>query len=275
MKNIFKIVFVLFAVISLGSCKKDDNKVILKGGTAPVLTSSVSGDVPLSKATQDQAAMMLSWTNPNYQFNTGVSSQDVNYTLQFDTTADFSNPDMQEVTVAKDLSTTLTVRQLNSIMAKIGLQPNISHNINVRIIAAFPSGAVKLISNVIKFTATPYLDVAVPLPFTGNLFLIGSATAGGWNQPVPVPSQQFTQTSATTYEITIALTGDQEFLIIPQNGSWDNKYAITRGSTDPNSLRQAGSFGYNLGDNFYGPSASGTYQIVLNFVTGKYTVTKQ
>jgi len=176
--------------------------------------------------------------------------------------------------ISKDLSVTLTVGDYNNLFAN--WKENGPHNFEFRIKSALANGAIPLYSNVVKITVTPYLDVAVPLPVTGtgNLYLIGSATPGGdahgWDNPVPAPAQQFTKTSSTTFEITIPLIGGKEYLVIPDNGSWANKYAVKKSDV----TSDGGPFGYNLGDNFPGPSASGNYKIVLNFKTGKFTVTK-
>jgi hypothetical protein len=43
------------------------------------LTASRVGTIPLSFANQGQEAIKLSWTNPDYTFTTGLSSQDVSY----------------------------------------------------------------------------------------------------------------------------------------------------------------------------------------------------
>lgn len=278
MKNIFKILCLTLIIFGIWSCKKEENKVIYKSGTEPVLKVSSTDDIKLAKAIEDDVALTFSWTNPNYKFNTGVSSQDVNYTLQFDTIgANFSNPNLQERSVSKELKYALAVGDLNTIMAKLLLLENVPHTMEVRLKAYLGRGSLPLYSNSITFTATPYLDVAVPLPVGGNLYLIGNATPGGdasgWNNPVPEPSQVFTKTSASSYEITIPLIGGKEYLIIPQNGSWDHKYAVKNDPPVP-GLNEGGDFGYDWPQNFPGPSASGTYKIELDFKIGKFTVTK-
>ena len=96
------------------------------------------------------------------------------------------------------------------------------------------------------------------------------ATVGGWNNPVPVPSQQFSKVGAGVYQLTTPLIGGKQYLVIPDNGSWSNKYAVK--SSDVTA--DGGPFGYNFNDNFPGPATSGTYKIVLNFKSGRFTVTK-
>ncbi|MBK8951120.1 MAG: SusE domain-containing protein [Chitinophagaceae bacterium] len=86
MKNILKLLTGTFLMaVVFSACKKDENQVIFEGGTAPVFTSSSTSPLVLLKDNKDNVALVLNWTNPNYRFNTGVSSQDVTYILQIDT----------------------------------------------------------------------------------------------------------------------------------------------------------------------------------------------
>ncbi|MFX5914948.1 hypothetical protein ABTE45_19200, partial [Acinetobacter baumannii] len=81
--------------------------------------------------------------------------------------------------------------------------------------------------------------------------LVGSATNGGWNNPVPVPSQQFTQVSATLYTITVPLIGGQEYLFLPLNGDWGHKFACNKTASPPDG-NAGGDFGFDWNDNFPG-----------------------
>lgn len=273
--TITKFLFLLMGIAVFISCKKIENKVVFEGGQAPTLSASVPTNslIPMSMASKEKTAIEFNWTNPDYKFNTGVSSQDVNYTLQIDKVgANFSSPDRQEISLSKDLDYKLTVGKLNEMFANLGLPENVEASFEVRLKSYLGDGSVPLYSNVLTFRAVPYLDVAVKLP--ERLFLIGSATPGDWNQPVPEPSQEFTKTSSTTFEITISLKGGMEYLAIPVNGSWDHKYAVKNPDHD-SELWKGGNFGYDYPDNFPGPPTDGVYKIVFEFKTGKFTVTKQ
>lgn len=280
MKNILKLLSVSsLLLIVLWSCKKDENKDFFLGGTAPVMkmqTNTGADSVSMAFADSSKTAILFSWTNPNYKFTTGISSQNVNYQLQIDSAGNnFSPANTAVISVSQDLGYNLLESQLNDIMQNtLGLAVGAKHQMEARVVSGLgTNNAVPAISNVFTFSATPYaIPPKVPLPSSGNLYLVGSATAGGWNNPVPVPSQEFTQIGPTTYQITIALTGGQEYLFLPVNGSWSNKYACAKESAQSLS---GGDFGYNFSDNFPGPAVSGTYTITVDFQHGKYTVVKQ
>jgi hypothetical protein len=116
-----------------------------------------------------------------------------------------------------------------------------------------------------KFTVTPFNTSGDA--FTGDLFIIGDATSWGWNQPVPTPSQQFTQVNSALYTLTIPLVAGGGYLLLPTNGSY-NKFAVND-NTVPWS---GGSFGSELGQNFPAPPTSGTYTITVNLATLMFSV---
>ena len=276
MKKIFKsLLFLSFLATVFVSCKKDENKVFFEGGTSPALTSTISSaNLPLSFANKDKEAIKLSWTNPNYQFNTGVSSQDVSYQIEIDTAgANFSSPKRQTVAVSKELSRSFTVSEFNGyLLNQLQLDTSVVHNIELRVKSFLTNQSAVLYSNVLKFTVIPYpIPPVVAPPTTGKLFLVGDATNGGWNNPVPVPAQEFTKKDALHFELTTDLIGGKEYLFLPLNGDWGHKYACKKKADQSAS---GGDFGYDFGDNFPGPAASGKYKIEVDFQRGKYTVTK-
>jgi starch-binding outer membrane protein SusE/F len=275
MKNIFKLLALSsLLVATMDSCKKDEHKDYYEGGTNPVLTASTTSPL-ITFANADNVAMTLSWTNPNYKFTTGTSSQDVSYVVEIDTSgANFTNPNKQSIAVSKDLSVSFTASQFNTYMLNELLTPGVAHNLEIRVKASLVNSSAILISNVLKLTVTPYaIPPKVVPPTTGDLYLVGSATAGGWNNPVPLPTQQFTQITPTLYQITVSLIGGQEYLFLPLNGDWGHKYAVADKTVS--GLNTGGDFGFDKNDNFPGPTLSGTYKIQVNFQTGKFSVTAQ
>ena len=123
-----------------------------------------------------------------------------------------------------------------------------------------------LYSIIVNFANKTYTVNAVP----SNLFIVGDATAGGWNNPVPVPSQQFTQTSTGIFEITLPLSTGKSYLFLPVNGDWSHKYGgATDGIASPGALLADGAV---PGSNTPAPAASGTYKITVNFMNMTYKV---
>ena len=274
MKTMFKlqVLTILLLAFAVG-CKKQESQVVYQGGTPPVLTAQTGDSVSYANAALP--ALTLAWTNPNYTFNTGVSSLDVTYNVEIDTAADFSNPSKKVIAVSKDLSYSFLSSDLNDIMLnQLQLQVSVPHTLQMRIVSNLINNSAPLVSNTVQMVTTPYaLPPKVTPPTSGQLFLVGDATAGGWNNPVPVPTQQFTQVSPTVYQITVSLIGGKQYLFLPVNGDWTHKYAVKDNTVS--GLSSGGDFGFDLGANFPGPAASGTYKITVDFQRGVFTVTPQ
>jgi starch-binding outer membrane protein SusE/F len=271
MKQLINIFFIAALIVGLGSCKKDENQVVFEGGKAPVMTSNLTGSIPMSFATRDQNAMSLSWTNPEYKFNTGVSSQNVNYVIEIDTlNAGFTNPNKQTVSVGSNLNKTFTQAELNNYLLGMNLVTGIPHQVQMRVRASLPNNNARLFSNSITFTIIPFLIPPKIVKYTDDVFIVGSATPGDWGNPVPA-NQKLTKVSETVYTITMNLNGGGSYLFLPVNGSWNQKYGFdgANNTNDPES----GDFVREGGD-FRAPAAGGSYKIELNFQTGKYKLTR-
>ena len=282
MKKYIKVLclFTLVAAL-LVSCKKDENRITSQGGTAPVLSASKTASIPLSFMDKDLEAVKLSWTNPNYVFTTGLSSQDVSYTVEIDVAgADFSSAGKKSVSVAKDLNTTFTQGQLNDILLNdLVLTPAVEHDIEIRVKSTLTNATVPLYSGSLGFKVTPYAIPPKVIPpgtapdfLDGRLFMVGNATPGGWNNPVPEPSQEFMKISPTLYELVVPVTGGNSYLFLPVNGSWAAKYGFIGANNQNNSGGDDFKAG---GGDMKAPAAGGMYKIVVDFQRGKFTVTLQ
>lgn len=277
MKNISKWIILPAMLATLfWSCKKDENKDYYVGGTMPVLTASDTA-LKLLPANATQNAITFKWTNPNYQFTTGISSQNVSYQLQIDTLgSNFTSPKMFTLTVASDLSKTFTVDEINSDLSnKMGLATGIQHTVQMRIVSSLGSnGAASLTSNVLQFKTTPYSPPpAITPPTTGTLYIVGAAAPGGWSNPIPaanLAAQTFTKVSNTDYQLKIALIGGAEYKLIGTAIDYSLQYSVAVADTYPTG----GPFVAN-GANSIAPATSGTYLIDVNFQTGYFTVTPQ
>jgi uncharacterized lipoprotein YajG len=274
MKKIYSILAgTLLLAGTLVSCKKEENRITFEGGTNPVLTANSLTPRVLAIANRDVLSLKLNWTNPDYRFTTGVSSQDVNYLLQIDLEgANFGGAKKYEKVIAKDLSASLTTGELNTALLSMDLPENVAHKLEVRVIATLINGTVPLPSNVLKMTVTPYLDVVYPVP--ANLYITGAATPGNWmgGGDPELASQKFTKISSSEFQInSLNMKAGQGFLFVPVYGNWSNKYGFTGAGLGNNPN----------GDNFkpegsdiISPAVAGNYRINVSFKTGKFTFTK-
>lgn len=263
----------LLLAVTLVGCKKEENRITFEGGTNPVLTANSVAPRVLLIANRDVLSLKLNWTNPDYRFTTGVSSQDVNYLLQFDVEgANFASAKKFEKAIAKDLSISMTTGELNAALLSMDLPENVAAKLEVRVIATLINGSVPLATNVLKMTVTPYLDVVFPVP--ANLYITGAATPGNWmgGGDPELLSQKFTKISSSEFQInSLNMKASQGFLFVPVYGNWSNKYGFTGGglgnNPDGDTFKPEGS-------DFVSPGVAGNYRINVSFKTGKYTFTK-
>ena len=278
MKKLSKFIFFsALLAVTVWSCKKDENKDFYTGGTGSVLSANKNA-INLSFANKDQEAINIMWTNPNYKFTTGLSSQSVSYLLEIDTAgANFTNPNRKSIAVSSDLSRSFTQGELNDyLLNQLVLVPGIPHNLEIRITSTLANNAVPLVSNVLKFAVTPYaIPPKVDPPTSGTLYITGSATPASWQCGCGEPeliSQKFTRVSSTLFVLpSITLNGGGSYLLLPVYGSWSAKYGYA-GSNNANNVF-GDDFRANGGD-FLAPPTTGNYKIEVDFQRGKITVSK-
>lgn len=274
MKNILKTFLIMLGAVSIFiACNKVDDLPFYPSGSAPVLSSDVATVAPMP-ADSSNTVLTLSWSNPKY----ALDSSTVKYVVQIDSSGkNFSNPYTREVTGS--LSTSFVAKDLNAVLLDFGFDFGVSYSIDIRVVSSYPNNNDQQFSNTITIQATPYIVPPKVMPPTAHtLYIVGDATAGGWNNPVPVPAQQFTMLDSVTYEGTFYLAGGRQYLLLPVNGSWDEKYAV-KDNTIPN-LSAGGDFGYysstnqtEFNSNFPAPPATGMYTIHVDFQHGAFTVT--
>lgn len=261
----------LIAALFLTACDKRDSLPYYGTGTAPVLQGSATTVAP-TPADSLKQVLSFSWTNPKYPADSNASP--VKYTLEIDSSGRGFAKAVSFV-LSGAVTDTFTAKQLNTIALGFGFSYNVAYKLDIRVISAYTNNNQQLSSNIFTITYTPYvIPPKVQPPATKKLFLVGSASAGGWTNPVPVPTQQFERVDSVDYAGVFNLSAGGQYLLLPLNGDWTNKYAIAS-ATIPAT---GGSFGYNGGDNTYntnfnGPAAAGWYEIWVNFQAGTFTVT--
>jgi starch-binding outer membrane protein SusE/F len=256
------------AAIFVAACNKVKDLPHYQNGTATVLTSSATTIAP-QPADSNNVALTLNWTYPNY----ATDSNNIKYTIEIDSTGkNFANAATRVVT--KSLSATFTAKELNSILLAYGYAFNVPVDMDVRVTSSYANNNERIASNILKIRMTPYkVPPKVVPPGSKALFLVGSATAGGWGNPVPVPAQQFTMLDSVTYEGSFYLNGGAEYLLLPVNGEWDHKFSVADNTVA--GLNAGGDFGADLSDNIPGPAKTGIYKIRVDFQNGKFSVTEE
>ena len=186
MKNIFKLLLLATGILFMySSCKKVDKLPFYSNGAASVLSSSVSVIAPLT-ADSNKTVVNFSWTSPKY----ATDSANQKFIVEIDSSGrNFS----KEVTLVVNgaLSKSLLAKEINTILLGFGFAYNTPYDVDVRITSSYANNNEQYHSNVLKLKMTPYVTPpkVVP-PASKTLFIIGSATASGWNyNPVPVPAQ--------------------------------------------------------------------------------------
>lgn len=276
MKNIIK--FLILAVstaVIFAACKKADTLPFYDSGNAPVLSASVTSVSP-TPADSNSTVLSLTWTDPKY----ATDSSTVKYIVQIDSAGqNFNNPYTKEITAA--LGTSFIAKDLNAVLVGFGFNFGVTYGVDIRVVSSYANNNDQKVSNTVTLQATPYVvPPKVQIPANRTLFLVGAATAGGWGNPVPSPAQKFRMIDTVTYEGTFYLSAGGQYLMLPENGSWDQKYAVDDNTVA--GLSEGGEFGYYsntnntiYNDNFPGPSASGMYKIRVDFQNGKFTVTPE
>lgn len=268
MKYFAKLSFL--AVLLIGFFTACEKKVgdlpYYQPGTAVTLSSS-SSTVAAAPADSSKVALTLTWSNPKYS----VDSSTVKYIVEIDSSGRNFSKSVKRI-ISGALTTSFTAKDLNAILLGYGFSFGVAYDMDIRITSSYANNNELLRSNVIKVKMTPYkIPPKVTPPASGRLFIVGSATAGGWNNPVPAPTQEFTKIDSVTYGGIFNLTGGNEYLLLPVNGDWSHKFSVADKTVA--GLNADGSFGADLSDNIPGPATSGMYKIIVDFQAGKFTVT--
>lgn len=265
-----KKIFLLPLLVALfASCKKDEKQVVYEGGTNPVLSMSATGPFVLQESQSARDAITFNWTNPDYRFNTGVSSQDVTYTLQFDTVgSNFTNPRMSEISISKDLRKTLTVLQFNDAIAgvtKLALEPLVPHDIQVRLKSNLVNNTAVLYSSPLEFTVTPFPDPNIP-----TLWITGDACASNWTN-TPPSSQKFTWIRDKLFEISIDFVPGKIYKFLTKQGQWQPQWGGCGASGGTISENPGGG---SDPDAIPTPAVAGTYKITVDLNAKTCTVVR-
>ncbi|HEY6503215.1 MAG TPA: SusE domain-containing protein [Chitinophagaceae bacterium] len=267
MRKILNFIFLLAgATVLLTACDKANDLPHYAEGKATVMTAS-STTIASLPADSNNTALTLSWTYPDH----ATDSANIKYTVEIDSTGKNFARAATKVVMGQS-SVSYLAKELNNILLAKGYAFNVPVDMDVRVISSYGNNNERLNSNVVKIRMTPYkIPPKVVLPTSGKLFIVGGATQGGWTNPVPTPSQELTRIDETTFGGIFQLTGGQYYLLLPLNGDWGHKYSVANNALP--GLNTGGDFGYDFAQDIPGPTTTGLYKIMVDFQSGKFTVT--
>lgn len=266
MRYLASIFSFLAVAIAFSACEKIEKLPFYPEGKDFTLTLSSTSIAP---ATTDSTkkVLELNWTSPGYP----MDDSKVKYVVEVDIAGNGFKDALSRTMIGK-MDTSFIGDELNRFVVGKGLEFNKPHKLEARVISSYENNNDQKKSNSVEFTYTPYLvPPEVDPPASRELYIVGSATAGGWTNPVPA-SQKFTMIDTVTYEGTFFMNANGAYLLLPENGSWDKKYSVEN-STIP-GLAEGGDFKYDGPSDIPGPAESGFYKIRVDFQAGKFTVTK-
>jgi starch-binding outer membrane protein SusE/F len=275
MKQNFKILAIIAVLaISLFACKKETtNRTLLAADPgAPALTLfKDSANVDPAKGAD--SAVTLTWTKPSYGFDAVVAYEVEMATTQAQLGQKSSTSFILPVENVNTIAFTNT--QVLELLKAAGVAPNTSAVMYGRVASYLVNSPkrARLNSNVI---AVNLKRLGVATPANNELFLVGDGDSlNKWDNPVIVPNNKLVRVNEFEYGGVFYLQGGKEFLILPKNGSWDEKYCLNDGDKSLPGIEEGGSFSYKTagGDNFKTPATTGWYKIALNFGEGKFTIT--
>lgn len=273
-KIIQSLLYLSIAIVFFASCEKDESRDTFISGTAPVFAASVKDSIGINFNTETEKAVTFSWTNPNYKFASGVSSQNVSYTLEIDTVgAGFNGPNKKSISISQDLNVTYTQKAFNILIADLKVKAGKLAQLEMRVLATLGATATQLVSNKLVFKVLPYAPPPkVPVPEAGTLWVTGDALPSGWSNPLGAPyvtTQKFTKVSDTQYEAVITFVAGGYYKMIQENGVWGTQYHKVTGDAF------AGTFEKKDADPGFDSPGAGNFKVVVDFQAGTYTVTKQ
>jgi starch-binding outer membrane protein SusE/F len=217
--NIQKWVTFMVFVAMVWSCKKDETQAILKDGTAPALVVDKANIVLDEKSAAAEAAV-FSWSASDFGFQAAVT-----YKLQLGKKGnDFKK--VAEVNLGPSLKKAYKTSDFNQAILNLGLTPGASSELEARVQAVLSSSVKPVLSNVISFSATPYLQY---LDYT-SLWVPGNYQ--GWD-PATAPKIS-SQNEADVYEGYMYMKeAINEFKLTPKP-VWGKDYGSDK--ADPKKL---------------------------------------
>ncbi|WP_241280267.1 SusE domain-containing protein [Chryseobacterium cucumeris] len=258
MKNLFKILALVFTGLIVFSCEKDEDQAVINETSAGKISADKSAIV-LNELNANDAVISFTWTKPTFNIAV-VPNQKVEFGMKGDgfkksATIDFSN-DMT--------SGSATHAALNAAMFAIGAVPDVVNDIEVRLKTSV--GSAVFYSNVIALKVTPYTpnpDLVYPKINVPGAYA-GAAGYANWT-PSNSPNL-FSPEKNDKY---------RGFIFIKDASGDNGKYKFAINQDWPGNKGDDGTNSGKLkvdGSDIV-PAAAGTYYMKVDWAANTYSAT--
>lgn len=261
--NLYKFFFALMMLIGIVSCEDRENLVI-EPSSAAILMDLSADNLVLDENFPSNAALTITWQPSTYSIPT-----EIKYSLEISATEDFANSYVLTTTQGSVTTVAFTNKEMNDAAKNINLTPYVAQKMYLRV-SSFIGTMNSLLqkSAVTNITVTPY--VSSPPYAYSDLFLVGNATPGGWDNSATnnnlIPLMKTASPTKYTYTgFFLAKVGTEAagFKMIRIKGLWDPQLGMGSG---PGLLSTDGGSG-----NLTVP-ADGYYKLTVDTAALTYTL---
>jgi hypothetical protein len=156
MKYINKFLFLsVVTTLLFTACRKVADLPHYDNGTAVTLTASKAA-VVATAADSSTNVISFAWTSPKYSTDTSTYK----FILEMDSTGRNFSKEITKI-VTGSLGTSLTGRDLNTILLNYGFAVGTAYTMDVRVTSSYSNNNERYFSNIVKVAITPFNDPSV------------------------------------------------------------------------------------------------------------------
>jgi hypothetical protein len=258
MKNIKIKHISLWLVMLLAIIGCEDREIInIDDQTSPVAMGLSAQNLILDSNFPANPALTITWKSAAY-----TVPVEVRYDVEISSKESFADAVVLASTTQSQTNASFTTKQLNDAAKKIGLVPSVAQKMYFRVTSYLGDNNLPQASNITPLTITPYL--ARPIYNYTDIYLIGDATMGGWDNLATnenlLPMLKTAKAGEYTFTGLFKVGG---FKMIKVRGSWDAQYGL--GTT-------AGQLSTDGGSGDIKITTEGYYKLSINTVDLTYSI---
>ena len=262
MKRFSAVSIIGLVLLFFQSCDDTSETFTISQPTAPILAELNFTKLELDAVNTSNPALTLNWDEADY----GIQAA-VNYAIQFSKDDTFAEP-VTASTITGKTSLTLSINEVNAAAGNAGLNPFNWSNIYVRIVSSLGTqNSETSASNAIMFSVYPYFNYVFD-----DYYLVGDATAPGWNNNNNNPALFRDETDSNTFYYTGLWADNGHFKVLETKGLWHPQLGtddgvkfwgttLTSSSPEPERLPYGGGNGI----------PGGFYTFKMNFASKTFT----